>query len=161
MNNFLQDLLLLKTANIEQVYQVVKGIAFPLLSISFVLGAVYENLGDLNYIGLFKRMIFSLFLISFGSSFLKSTVNLSFDISARIITSVQSTNPVIQLIERARKISQSKKEVDRSTGFIDKTKNAAKGLWESQAFVSKILLDDGREAELLGVHHFKWEAVSK
>ena len=143
MNNFLQDLLLLKTANIEQIFQIVKSIAFPLLSICFVLGAVYENLGDQNFLGLFKRMIFALFLISFGSSFLKSTVGLSFEISARILTSVQNTNPVVQLIDRARKISQSKKEADKSTGFIDKSKNAAKGLWESQAFVSKILLDDG------------------
>ena len=143
MNNFLQDLLLLKTANIEQVFQIVKSISFPLLSICFVLGAVYENLGDQNFLGLFKRIIFALFLISFGSSFLKSTVDLSFDISARILTSVQNTNPVVQLIDRARKISQGKKQVDKSTGFIDKSKNAAKGLWESQAFVSKILLDDG------------------
>ena len=143
MHNFLQDLLLLKTSNIEQVFQIVKGISFPLLSLSFVLGAIYENLGDQNYIGLFKRMIFALFLISFGSSFLKSTVSLSFDISARILTSVQNTNPVVQLIDRARKISEQSKVSEKSTGLIDKSKNAAKGLWESQAFVSKILLDDG------------------
>lgn len=143
MNNFLQDLLLLKTTNIDQVFKIVKGISFNVLSISFILGAIYENLGDQKYLALFKRMIFALFLISYGSSFLKSTVDLSFDISGQILTSVQNTNPVIQLIERARKISQHKKAAEKSTGFIEKSKNTAKGLWESQAFVSKILLDDG------------------
>lgn len=142
MNNFLQDLLLLKTANIEQVYQIVKGISFPLLTLAFILGAIWENIGDQNFIGLFKRMIIALFLISFGSTFLKSTVNLSFEISGKIISSVNNTNPITQLIERARKISQHTKDLEKSVGLEDKTKNAAKGLWESQAFVSKLLFGD-------------------
>lgn len=143
MNNFLRELLLLKTTDIEQIVRIVKGISFPLLSLSFVLGAIYENLGGQNFIGLFKRMIFALFLISFGSSLLKSTVNLSFDISARVINSVQMTNPVVQLMDRARKISQQQRESDRTAGFVEKSKNAAKGIWESQAFVTKLLFDDG------------------
>ncbi len=143
MGNFLQDLLLLKTADIDQVFRIVKGVSFPLLSITFILGAIYENLGGQNFIGLFKRMIIALFLISFGPGLLKSTMELSFDISGKIIQSVQNTNPIIQLIDRARKISQSGKDVSQSIGLVDKSKNAAKGLWESQAFVSKLLFGDG------------------
>lgn len=142
MNNFLHDLLLLKTTNIEQVLQIVKGFSFPLLTVAFILGAVFENLGMQNFLGLFKRMMFALFLISFGSSLLKSTVALSFDISQNIISSVQNTNPVIQLLDRARRLSQQNK-IENNLGLIDKSKNAAKSLWESQAFVSKLLLEDG------------------
>ena len=143
MNNFLRDLLLLKTADIAQVYNIVKEMSFPLLSLAFILGAIYENLGGQNFIGLFKRMIFALFLISYGSLFLKSSVQLSFDISGKIISSVHNTNPIIQLIERARKISEQTSHMSNSSGLIEKGKSAAKGLWESQAFVSKLLFGDG------------------
>jgi hypothetical protein len=143
MNQFLNDLLLLKTANIDEVYKVVKSIAFPVLSVSFILGAVYENLSTQNFVGLFKRLIIALFLISFGASMLKSTINMSFDISGRILTSVRSTNPIVQLIERARSLSQKAKTQKDENGLIEKAKTTAKGIWESQAFVSKLFFDDG------------------
>ena len=143
MNNFLQDFLLLKSTNIDQVLRIVKGVSTPLLTLTFMLGAVFENLGGQNFLGLFKRLLVALFLISFGSSILKSSVNLSFDISARILTSAQKTNPVVQLIDRARKLSQDSRTKKAPDGLIEKTKNATTNLWESTAFVTKLLLDDG------------------
>ena len=143
MNTFLQDFLLLKSTNIDYVLQIVKGVSTPLLSLTFMLGAVFEKLGGQNFIGLFKRLIVALFLISFGPSILKSSVHLSFDISARILTSGNKTNPVVQLIERARKLSRSANSTKSSAGLIERTKNASSELWESTAFVTKLLIDDG------------------
>jgi hypothetical protein len=143
MNTFLHDFLLLKTANIDYVLQIVRSVSTPLLSLTFMMGAVFEKLGGQNFIGLFKRLIIALFLISFGSTILKSSVHLSFDISARILTSAEKTNPVVQLIKRARKLSKSPTTKKSSGGLIEKAKTASAELWESTAFVTKLLLDDG------------------
>jgi hypothetical protein len=143
MNTFLHDFLLLKTANIDYVLQIVRSVSTPLLSLTFMMGAVFEKLGGQNFIGLFKRLIIALFLISFGPTILKSSVHLSFDISARILKSAEKTNPVVQLIERARKLSKSPTTKKSSGGLIEKAKTAPAELWESTAFVTKLLLDDG------------------
>lgn len=143
MNQFLQDLLLIKSVNVDQIYLIVKYISFPILSAAFIMGSIYENLSTQNFVGLFKRLMVALFLISFGSSLLKSTVNLSFDISGRILDSVKNTNPIVQLIDRARKISTKNKKQNDDHGLKEKVVTTAKGLWESQAFVSKLLFDDG------------------
>lgn len=143
MNTFLHDFLLLKTTNIDYVLQIVRSVSTPLLTLTFMMGAVFEKLGGQNFIGLFKRLIIALFLISFGSSILKSSVHLSFDISARILKSAEKTNPVVQLIERARKLSKSPTTKKTSEGLIEKAKTASAELWESTAFVTKLLLDDG------------------
>jgi hypothetical protein len=78
MNSFLQDFLLLKSTNIDQVLRIVKDVSLPLLSLTFLLGAFFENIGGQNFLGLFKRLIVSLFLISYGPLFLKNSVKLSF-----------------------------------------------------------------------------------
>ncbi len=154
MNSFLQDFLLLKSTNIDHVLSIVKNVSGPLLTITFVLGAVFENLGNQNFLGLFKRLIIALFLISFGSSILKSSVSLSFDISSKILSSAQKTNPVVQLIDRARRLSQepSKKE-SQGSGLIEKSKNASSALWESTAFVTKLFLDDGMSSVIFVISY--------
>lgn len=143
MNNFLQDFLLLRSTNIEEVLRIVRSISTPLLSLTFLLGAVFEKFGDQNFLGLFKRLVIALFLISFGPSFLKSSVQLSFDISSKILSSTKKTNPVVQLIDRARTISKGNGTQKMDDGTLEKSKNASSGLWESAAFVSKLLIEDG------------------
>ena len=153
MNNFLKDFLLLKSTNIDNVLMVVKEVSFPILSLTFMMGAVFENYGQQNFIGLFKRLIIALFLIPYGSVILKESVNLSFDISSRIMSSSQKNNPVIQLIDRARKISQQEKPKNPDDKIKEKIKNSSNSLWESTAFVTKLLLDDGMSSVIFVISY--------
>ena len=153
MNNFLKDFLLLKSTNIDNVLIVVKEVSFPILSVTFMMGAVFENYGQQNFIGLFKRLIIALLLIPYGSLILKESVNQSFDISSRIMSSSQKNNPVIQLIDRARKISQQEKPKNPDDKIKEKIKNSSNSLWESTAFVTKLLLDDGMSSVIFVISY--------
>jgi hypothetical protein len=153
MSNFLQDFLLLKSTNIDVVLNIVRNISTPLLTVTFTLGALFENYTTQNFVGLFKRLFVAVFLISYGPLLLKNSVNLSFDMSARVLTAAQKNSPVVQLIERAKKLSQQSRASTPQNGFIEKSKSALNGLWESTAFVTKLMFDDGLSAVIFVISY--------